>query len=117
MIIKSAVLAMLLFFGSLGVAIGQSSSDALGTSTKGTGSETAVPQAIVFGWNYRLPIGCTTFPGSTFVLVGHDNSSWSTTDPVSIATLTPACQTGNWVAFHVINANGVWNQVFVFPFK
>jgi len=116
MILRTTVLAIVLFVGSVGVTAAQTPSDApLGTVVKNAaGNDTAVT-AVVTGWNYVHAVACTTF-GGTFVLIAQDNSQWFTTDLTTIATLTPACQTGHFVAFFVINTSGTFNQVFVWPF-
>jgi hypothetical protein len=116
MIIRSTVLAIILFFGSLSIAAAQSSSTAVGTFTKGSASNTdAITSAAVIGWNYFHPVACTTWAG-TFAMITNDNTVWYTTDMYAIATLTPACQTGNVVAFHVVSGSA-WDQVFVWPVK
>jgi hypothetical protein len=120
MIVKSTILAVIFFSCSLGFAAAQTSSPTpLGTSTRGSEAQTSgtgpITSAVV-GWNYVHAAACTSF-GDTFVFVALDGSTWYTNNIVTIATLTPACQTGNFAAFHVINVNGTWDQIYVWPFK
>jgi hypothetical protein len=118
MIVRSTLLAIVLFIGFLGVAAAQTKPPA-DSATLGTGkaaaSDTAVT-AVATGWYYTHAAACTAVAGGAFVLIGTDNSQWFVTDLGAIATLTPACQTGHFVAFFVVNTNGAFNQVFVWPF-
>ncbi len=110
------VLAVILVLGSLGIAAAQSS-EPHGTLGKGEPSEGPATQAIVIGFNFYHASSCATFSGVFVFVAREDNSTWFTTDVATIALLTPACQTGNFVGFRVINASLVFDQVFVFPFK
>jgi len=117
--VKSTLLAVILFLGSvtLAGAQGSESSVPLGTSTMGQTTNGAITQAAVVGWNYYHVAACTAFSGTFVFVAQEDNSAWFTSDLITTTTLTGACQTGNWVGFHVISSNGTWDQVYVFPFK
>jgi hypothetical protein len=112
--IKSTTLAVVLCLCFLGVAAAQSSDSSVGIG-QGEPGESAPGTAsdpIVFGWNFRHVSSCAAFAGG-FLLFASDGTTWSTSDLFAIATLTPACQTGNLVAFHVINGIGTWDGVYV----
>ena len=115
--IKSISLAMILLFGSLGIAAGQSADS---PSTLGQLGQIdpnkPIPQ-VSLGFNFYHASFCTTFSGVFAFVAREDNSGWFTTDVVTIAGLTPACQTANLVAFHVVNLNGLFDQVVIYPFK
>jgi hypothetical protein len=115
MIIKSIVLAVILVLGSLGIAAAQSS-ELNGTLGKGESSEDRPTQAFI-GWNFYHVFACSTRFGVFTWTAEEDGTTWSTTDVATIAMLTPSCQTGNFVGFHVINAFLVFDQVLVFPFR
>jgi hypothetical protein len=116
--IKSTVLAVILFVCSFGVAAAQSSDSpgGIGKGEPGTSADGKASDPIVFGWNIRSPIACAAFFGG-FILFASDGTVWSISDVFAIATLTPACQTGNSVAFHVVSAAGTIDAVYVVPFK
>jgi hypothetical protein len=121
MIVKSIALAMMLFFGALGVARAQSpeptalgGSQTASTSTKSTTGP--ITEAVVFGWNYVHAAVCYG-AGGYFYLIAQEGSVWFTNDVTTLIGLAPACQTGNFVGFHVFSSNGSWDQVYAFPFK
>ena len=109
--VRVSVLAVIAFLGSLAVADAQSGGYQ-GTTKSETGTE------ISLGWNYVHATYCMDFSGYLYV-VAADGSYYFTNNASDIATLTPACQTGNWIAFNVISLTPaiVWNAVLVFPFK
>jgi hypothetical protein len=118
LIIKSIVLAVILLLGSLGIAAAQSS-EPHGTLGHGQPNEDGpITQAIVIGFNFYHASYCTTPTPGLFIFVAReDNSAWFTADVATMALLTPACQTGNFVGIHVTNIELVFDQVIVFPFK
>ena len=117
MIVKSTLLAVLLFIGSvtLAGAQGTESSVPLGTSKMGQTTNGAITQAII-GWNYLHVAACTVFSGTFVLIAQEDGSTWYTSDLITTSALSAACQTNHWVAFHVINFNGAWDQAYVYPF-
>jgi hypothetical protein len=117
MIIKSTVLAVIVFLGSLGIAAAQSS-EPHGT-LKGEPGEGHTTEAVVIGWNFFHAFACASRPGTGFFtwVSQEDGSAWNTNDLAAVAMLTPSCQSGNFVGFHVINASLVVDQVLAFPFK
>lgn len=121
MIVRSSVLAIALVVGFLGVATAQTKSPAESNTSLGhvvtnaAGNDSAITQ-VTTGWNYVHPAACTVLSNGVLVLLATDNGQWFTADLSTIAILTPACQTNHFVAFFVINTNGVFNQVFVWPF-
>jgi len=121
MIVKSSALAILLFFGSLGVAAAQKAGEPvpLGGSymqSGANGTESPVTQAIVIGFNYAHAYYCVG-SGGFYYFIALEGTVWFTTDTTALIGLAPACQTGNLVAFRVINSSGTWDQVYVHPFK
>ena len=123
MIIKSTVLAVIVFLGSLTVAEAQSAAKSPGSET-GSGAQLSgadATAAAVLGWNFTHAAFCLTyFDGLTtwFYVVAQDGGVWFTPNIGFAAAITPACQTGNLIAFNVFNLNGsLWNQVVAYPFK
>jgi hypothetical protein len=114
--------AMVLFFSSVSIVAAQDSKEpvVLGGSNMQSSVQTndteAVTQAIFIGLNYVHPAYCTG-AGGVFYLVAQEGSVWWTTDASVLIGLAPACQTGNYVVFHVVNSSGAWDQVFVLPYK
>jgi len=116
MTFKSIVLTVILLLGSLGIAAAQSS-EPHGTLGKVEPGEGGTTEAVVIGWNFYHVFACASRPGFGFTWVSQeDGSAWSTTDVATIAMLTPSCQSGNFVGFHVISGS-LFDQVLVFPFK
>jgi len=115
MVVKSMVFAVVVYFGSLGIATAQSPG-----SPVSVGGGVAALEAVGLGWNFFRGSDCMTlFDGTTtwFYLYATDGSYWWTKDLASISFLSPACQTGNWVGFHVINLSGLlWDQSIVYPY-
>jgi hypothetical protein len=119
MTFKSIVLAVILVLGSLGIAAAQSSepNKPLGKVEPGEGGTIA---AVVIGWNFFHVFACTTrSSGNVFTWISQeDGNNWTTSDLATIAMLTPSCQTGNFVGFHVISTSlMLFDQILVFPFK
>jgi hypothetical protein len=74
--------------------------------------------AVPIGFNFVHAVLCAVYSDGVntfFYLFAAEGSVWLTTNLVVETTIAPACQTGNLVAFFVINTNGVFNQVRVFP--
>jgi len=115
MIVKSTLLAVIVFLGSLAVAGAQSSSEVV------SGGETGVTVAAGLGWNYVHATTCyISVDGSTTWLSVYpqEGGIWFTSNPVFQSALTPACQSGNWIGFNVFNLNGLlWNALITFTYK
>ena len=82
--------------------------------------DVVVTNAVV-GWNYVYATNCHSFwDGSTTWLYVYplEGGSWYTSNLYFQTIIAPACQTGNWLAFHVYNTNGnLWNQVYTYTYK
>jgi hypothetical protein len=120
MIFKSAVLSVILFFGVLSVAEAQSAA----TEAVNGGelrSDTVTTQAVV-GWNFFHVTNCYTDGGALYVFPAESTvvNVLFTTNPLFIATIAPACQSGNWMGVFVTSVSGLnftWNQLTTFAFK
>ena len=119
MIFKSTVLAVILFFGVLSVAMAQSKgSEVVGEGELRSGEFTT---EAVTGWNFVHATNCYT-DGTTFFVFPPEPSvnSIFTSNPLYISLLAPACQTGNVIGVFVTSVSGLsfsWNQLFSFAFK
>ena len=116
MIIKSTLLAVIVFFGSLAVAEAQSKAP----DEAMTNAAEAHTRAFL-GSNYVHAAYCFAYSdGLTtwFYVVDQDGGTWFTNNVLFEAAITPACQTGNLIAFNVVNLGGIqWNQVVTFPYQ
>ena len=116
LIVRSTVLAVILFLSSIAVVQAQSKApdEAM---TNGAEAHTRA----VLGSNYVHAVYCFAyFDGTTtwFYVVAQDGGVWFTNNVLFEAAITPACQTGNLIAFNVVNLGGIqWNQVVTFPSK
>ena len=111
MIIKSTLLAVIVFIGSLSIAEAQSY----------VNGGLAGPQTVL-GWNFGSVNWCqTTFDGSTtwfYFFFPLENGYVYTNNPSFVSTLSPACQTGNRVAVYVYNLDPLlWHQVVTYSFQ
>jgi hypothetical protein len=69
------------------------------------------------GWYYLHAGNCWTYFDGTltwFYLFSLEGYSVFTANPMFQNSMSPACQTGNTIAFYVFNTRGNWNQVFTF---
>jgi hypothetical protein len=111
-ILRSTLLAVVVFLGSLNVAKAQSY-----VHSGVAGSQT------VLGWTWGHVAYCDNyFDGSTMRLYVYFQEAGSgygfTNDPAFQTALAPACQNGNWVAAYVYNLNPLlWSQVLTVPWK
>jgi hypothetical protein len=110
MIVKSTLLAVIVFFGSLTIANAQ---PYINGGSPG--------QFTALGWNFGHIAHCETFFDGTntwhlaFVVEG---GFGFTNNPGFATLIAAACQSGNLIAVHVTNLNPFsWNSVAVFPFK
>ena len=104
-----ALLVAILFFGSVSVIGAQSKP----TEPVTNGMEAVTSAAV--GWNYVRASNCTGINGY-FYLVDTNGGIWFSNDTNVLIALAPACQSGNWIGFHVL-ANGSWDQLYTFTFK
>jgi hypothetical protein len=79
-------------------------------------------QALTAGWNIVHAAGCFGSVDSNGVpvtaLFGKEgNTTWFTAAPNAAMIMAAACQTGNFVGFHVVDAAGTWNAIFSVPGK
>jgi hypothetical protein len=125
MIIKSTVLAVIVFLGSLTVAAAQSGmiSPSSGTVNGMQLNADAIAAFVVLGPNRVHAANCLTyFDGSTtwlYVVAQENGANWFTNNVAFVAAITPACQTGNLIIFNVIDVDGeiTWNWVATFAVK
>jgi len=110
MIVKSIILAGIIFFASLTIAEAQ-------VFVNGG----APGQFTTLGWNYGHIANCyTQVDGSTtwFYAYIHEGGFGFTNNPAFATTLSPACQTGNYIGVLVTSLNPFrWTQVITFTFK
>lgn len=110
MFVKSTLLAVVVFFGSLAVADAQTFVNG-GAPGPNTG----------LGWNYGHINNCyTQVDGSTtwFYAFIQEGGYGFTNNPAFATTLSPACQTGNFIGVFVTSLNPFrWTQVATFTFK
>jgi hypothetical protein len=130
------VLAMITLLGCLGMAAAQESPIKMtpelhneltqgGVIQNGVGvslnAELGLTTVVTPGWNVSHPAYCTTwFDGiTTWLYVFSQEGTYVFTANLSAqTTMAPACQTGNRLAFFVVDANiGLWNQVTMYSFK
>ena len=72
------------------------------------------------GWNWSHPENCFMYysGGSAFLYVYFlEGGSIYTNDKNYQNLLVPACQTGNWIAFHVTDYNGDWDQLLSYTYS
>jgi hypothetical protein len=125
----SFVLVWLLSLHAVGVAQGQtnaatqanpSAGGAVNGSVTSTSRETNVTAPATLGWNYGHPIVCEPVDDGTtnwlFVYMKEGGYIWTNFKPFMDA-LMPACQSGNWVGFYVVNTSGSWSHVLVYSYK
>jgi hypothetical protein len=74
----------------------------------------------VIGWNYVHIQNCTTYvTNSAFYLYAYaaEGPYFYTAQSEFKDLLMPACQSGNWVGFYVIDTAGDWNQVWTYTYR
>jgi hypothetical protein len=125
------ILAVIAFLGSLAVADAQSRvqngappgvQNGNGTSDVQSGAKTSetAPKFPCCGWSYRHIWNCTGFwDGSKQVLrMDFEEGDWDISSiPLNYTIIAPACQTGNWVGFHVSDFSGFWDEVRTWHFR
>jgi hypothetical protein len=76
------------------------------------------PQGV--GWNYVHIANCTVYAsGGVFFLAMQtlEGPYFYTGYDGFKGLVYPACQTGNLVAFYVINSFGDWNQIYTYTYR
>jgi hypothetical protein len=107
------VLTMVALLGCLGMAEAQEIESVAFTADE-------VTPYVVPGWYYAHLAYCSVyFDGFTtwFYFFALEGGYLYTTHLASQNLLSPACQTGNKIAFYVFNTSGNWNQIYVYSFK
>jgi hypothetical protein len=110
MIVKSIVLAAVIFFGSVTLTKAQ-------TFVNGgvPGPNTAL------GWNFGYIANCATYVdgSNTFLFAYFEGGGYAYTNNPGFAILAaPACQTGNLAGIFVTRLNPfLWTAVVTYPFK
>lgn len=72
------------------------------------------------GWNYVHAANCDMYTdsGYTFlVLYPAEGGYFWTVYSDYQNVIEPACQTGNWIAFHVYDYSNDWDQVWTYNYK
>ena len=110
MIVKSTLLAVVVFFGSLALAEGQVYVSG-GVPSPGT----------ALGWNFGHIAYCTTYYDglTTWYYAYFPDGGYAYTNNPGFTTLAAsACQTGNLAGLYVTRLNPFqWTGVATFPFK
>ena len=76
--------------------------------------------ALSVGWYLVHALGCDiqTFGGIiTLTVYTQEGPHFWTTNPVFQAGLDPACQSGNWIGFKVVDTNGDWYEFQTYPYR
>jgi uncharacterized membrane protein len=85
----------------------------------GIANRSPSPQWVI-GWNYVHATNCDMYnsSGYTFLVVyPQEGGYFYTIYPLYQNVIEPACQTGNWLAFHVYDYSNDWDQVWTYPYK
>jgi hypothetical protein len=110
MIVKSTLLAVIMFLGSLSFVEAQVYNNG-GVANPG----------IVLGWNYGYVAFCATgYDGlNTWHYAFFPDGSYAVTNnPGFAAIMVVACQSGNLAGIHVTSLNPFqWNWATAYPFK
>jgi len=72
------------------------------------------------GWNYIHPEFCEMYYSGNspyLIIYAKEGGYFYTTDHVFHTLISPACQTGNWLAFYVYNTNNNWSNVWTYTYK
>jgi hypothetical protein len=92
-----------------------------GMSSAAALTNEAIVTNAVLGWNYVHATNCTIYwdgANSWLYVYPQEGGFWYTANLSFQTTIAPACQTGNWIAFHVYDTNGnLFNQVWTYTFK
>jgi uncharacterized membrane protein len=91
-----------------------------GASVAGSVSNGGPSPQWVIGWNYVHATNCDMYNsgGYTFLIVyPQEGGYFYTIYPVYQNLIEPACQTGNWLAFHIFDYNNDWDQVWTYDYR
>jgi hypothetical protein len=113
-LVTFTVFALIALLGAPAVAQAQPQLD---VGIGGIGFTGGTPRAITVGWIFVHPTNCmieSTGTTTTFyVLTGNpDGLYFFTSHPGAQNILSPACQSGNRLGFHITNLSGAWDQIF-----
>ena len=90
--------------------------DGVGASTDSSG----ITPSFSIGWNYIHPAYCELYysGGYPYLFVyASEGGYFYTTDQAFQTVISPACQTGNWLAFYVYNSSNNWSNVWTYTYK
>jgi hypothetical protein len=91
-----------------------------GASMAGSMSNGGLRPQWVTGWNYVHAAYCNMYDsgGYTFLVVYPQEGGYFYTIYARYQNvIEPACQTGNWIAFHVMDYSNDWDQVWTYTYK
>jgi len=97
-----------------GLSMEKSSADSATATTDFTGN-TYWPN----GWNYIHPQNCEAYYSGGYyyyLIFAQGGGYFYTTDLAFQTLLSPACQTGNWLAFYVTDHYS-WSNVWTYNYK
>jgi len=89
------------------------------SSSGGIANNSPSPEWVI-GWNYVHATNCTMYNyiGNTYLLLyPQEGGYFYTAYPDYQNVIEPACQTGNWLAFHIIDSANDWDQVYTFDYQ
>jgi hypothetical protein len=71
------------------------------------------------GWNYAHATNCKMYDyaGNTYLVLypWEGGDFWTLWAPYQNLIMA-ACQSGNWLAFHVVDGSGVWDSVYTYDY-
>jgi len=122
MIFKSIVLALIVFLGSLSLVEAQTNGSETVNEGELRADQPPTANAVAGAWNYFHVTNCYTDGGAIYVFPAESSvvSVLFTTNPLFIATIAPACQTGNVMGVFVTSVSGLgftWNQLITYALK
>jgi hypothetical protein len=84
-------------------------------------TENGIREPLPIGWNYIHAANCEVFysGGSPYFYVWDTGGGtyFYTTDTNFKQLISPACQTGNFLAFYVYDSSNHWNYVYSYNYK
>jgi len=127
MLSKCLVIAASVLFGAFTTVIAQSPEVAVPTlgSVERVGTA-STPEAVptfpefVLGWNFVHASGCQVLVVSgtpVLYLWSAEGTVLATANLTVQNAFAPACQTGNRIGFHAVDASGAFDSIFVYSFK
>ncbi len=88
-------------------------------ASNGIANDGASPQWSI-GWNYVHATNCDMYNayGYTYLVVyPQEGGNFWTVYSTYQNLIEPACQSGNWLAFHVYDSYNDWDQVWTYSYK